>query len=207
MKIALVPAIVALVVLSTGLALAAAVVAKPWWIRGSALSSQDFLDPDVAFRVRATIEGQNVHVHWTIADGYYLYRDKMQLRAESPDLAIDAASWPAGTLLKDPNFGPERVYFDAIDASAAFHRSDFGAHPMQIKVVYQGCAKAGLCYPPITRVLYPTSGPVAGFATPPQSPAPLPSHRWEFFAILGGSGAFLLAGLVLRKNRHLPTPA
>lgn len=207
MKIASAPATVALICLLTGLGLAAAAVAKPWWARDSALNTQEFLDPDLAFRVRATIEGQHVHVHWTIAAGYYLYRDKMQLRAESPDLAVDAANWPAGTLLSDPNFGPERVYFDAIDASAAFHRSDFGAHPMQIKVVYQGCAKAGLCYPPITRVIYAVAGPVAGSATPPESAAPLPSHRWEFFAILGGSAAFLLAGLVLRKNRHLPTPA
>jgi hypothetical protein len=78
---------------------------------------------------------------------------------------------------------------------------------MQIKVVYQGCARAGLCYPPITRVLYPAAdSPAANSATLPQSPAPLPSRRWEFVAILGGGAAFLLAGLLLRKNRHLPTP-
>jgi len=199
-------------VLLAGLGCATAAVAKPWWMRDSGLQTQDFLDPDVAFRVRATLEGEHVHVHWTIAAGYYLYRDKMQLHAESPDLSVDATSWPAGTLVTDPNFGPERVYFDAIDASTAFHRSDFGAHPLQIKVVYQGCAKAGLCYPPITRVLYPVAdsptadSPAAEFATR-QSPAPPPSRRWELVAILGGSAAFLLAGLLLRKNRRLPTPS
>jgi len=177
--------------------------AKPWWMRAAPLDEQNFLDPDVAFRVHATIEGTNVHVHWTIADGYYLYRDKMQLRAESPDLAVDPASWPGGTVLPDPNFGLQHVYFDAVDATTAFHRSDFGAHPMQIKVVYQGCAKAGLCYPPITRVLFPQDAAAPGDRIPPATPSP----RWEGVAILGGGGAFLLAGLLLRKKRRLPTPA
>jgi thiol:disulfide interchange protein len=69
---------------------------------------------------------------------------------------------------------------------------------MEIKVTYQGCADAGLCYPPITRVLMPEH------AAATAAPA---SHPWEGVAILGGGFAFLSAGLLLRKGRKLELPA
>jgi len=211
-----VPLGLAAAVVVASVALVGTAHARPWWMRDSKLSDQGFLDPDVAFRVRATIEGSTLHLHWTIADGYYLYRAKMQLRAESPDLTVAAVDWPAGVSMVDPNFGPQQVYVDAVDASAAFERSDFGAHPLQVKVVYQGCAKAGLCYPPITRVLYPTASaatePALTASAAPSTTlagagADRASRRWEVFAILGGGAAFVLAGLMLRKNRRLPMPS
>jgi thiol:disulfide interchange protein len=69
-------------------------------------------------------------------------------------------------------------------------------------VTYQGCADAGLCYPPITKVLFPSvSGAKASAG------APSLSYRWEAIAIITGGLAFLLAGLVLRKGRKLDLPA
>ena len=85
-----------------------------------------------------------------------------------------------------------------VDGTVTYKRFDYGAHPMQIKVTYQGCAEAGLCYPPITKVLFPTSAA-------PQVQAP--SHTWEGIAIIGGASAFLLAGFLLRKERRLDPPA
>ena len=79
-------------------------------------------------------------------------------------------------------------------------RFDYGAHPLQIKVTYQGCAEAGLCYLPITKVLFPESAA-------PASILQTPSHPWEGIAIIGGALAFLLAGLLLRKGRRLDLPA
>jgi hypothetical protein len=70
---------------------------------------------------------------------------------------------------------------------------------MQIKVTYQGCAEAGLCYPLITKVLFPTTLAEPG--------AQAPDHRWEAIAIVGGLLAFLVAGLLLRKGRKLELPA
>jgi thiol:disulfide interchange protein len=81
-----------------------------------------------------------------------------------------------------------------------YSRSDAGAHPLQIKVTYQGCAEAGLCYPPITKVLFPSVGSPASVTSVP----PLP---WESTAIFAGAFAFLLAGWVLRKGRKLDIPA
>jgi thiol:disulfide interchange protein DsbD len=173
-------------------------VAKPWWMHGVDSNETDFLPPDVAFRVGARIDGSALRVRWVIADGYYLYRQKISVAAESPSLVVSGISLPRGTMKTDPYLGTQEIYTQQIEGTVAYRRLDYGAHPLEIKVTYQGCADAGLCYPSIAKVLSPT------ISAPPAAP---PSPPWERYAILGGALAFLLAGLVLRKGRNLPLPA
>ena len=172
--------------------------AKPWWMRGIESNESDFLAPDVAFRVTAGVDGNAVRVRWLIADGYYLYRSKIEIKAESPDLVISTPVLPAGRVRVDPYLGTQEIYQHQVEATAVYTRFDAGAHPLQIKVTYQGCAEAGLCYPPISKVLFPQQ------AAPAAALAP---HPWEGVAILAGGLAFLLAGLLLRKGRKLDLPA
>ncbi|HXA36181.1 MAG TPA: protein-disulfide reductase DsbD domain-containing protein [Steroidobacteraceae bacterium] len=179
-------------------ALAGVAGAKPWWMRGVESNESDFLPPDVAFRVGAKVDGTQVRVRWVIADGYYLYRHRIEIKAESPDLLISPPVLPQGMQKTDPYLGTQEIYRQQVEATAPYTRLDAGAHPMQVKVTYQGCADAGLCYPPITKVLFPEQGP---------PPAASPRHPWEGVAILGGGFAFLLAGLLLRKGRTLELPA
>ena len=191
---------IALLLLSSILGLAGVAQAKPWWMRGIDSNETDFLPPDVAFRVAARIDGNVVKVRWVIADGYYLYRQKIAVRAESPDLLVSMPQLPPGTVKTDPYMGTQQVYMQQVEAIVPYSRIDAGAHPLQIKVTYQGCAEAGLCYPPITKVVFPTVGSAAVVASEPPYP-------WESAAIIGGACAFLLAGLVLRKGRKLELPA
>jgi len=191
---------VAILVVFGALSLAGTAQSKPWWMRGVDSNQTDFLPPDVAFRVGAQVDGNVVKVRWVIADGYYLYRSKIEVRAESPDLVVAAPQLPPGVLKTDPYLGTQRIYTQQVEAVVPYSRLDAGAHPLQIKVIYQGCAEAGLCYPPITKVLFPAAGPPAGVASEPPYP-------FESTAIIAGAGAFLLAGLVLRKGRKLDTPA
>ena len=191
-----------LVIVMLGL-LAGAAAAKPWWLRGAATSDDGFLDPNVAFRVSAGVDGNAIRVRWIIADGYYIYRQKIDIQPESPDLLLSAPQLPAGRVKVDPFLGSQEIYQQQVQAIVPYTRTDAGAHPLQIKVTYQGCAEAGLCYPPNTKVLYPTHPLVD---TPPVSAAPA-SHPWEGAAILGGAFSFLLAGLLLRKGRKLELPA
>jgi thiol:disulfide interchange protein DsbD len=177
--------------------LTGAATAKPWWMRGVESNESDFLPPDVAFRVAAGVDGNLVHVRWVIADGYYLYRQRIEIKPESPDLALGAPVLPQGVLKVDPYLGSQQIYQQQVEATAPFTRSDAGAHPLQIKVTYQGCAEAGLCYPPITKVLSPNRA---------AAPATSASHPWVSGAILAGGFAFLLAGLLLRKGRKLDVP-
>ena len=177
-------------------------MAKPWWMRGIESNETDFLPPDVAFRVGARLEGGRVKVRWVIADGYYLYRSKMSVAAPKAPIwwsrgwhsAARASSRPT------PISAPRRSYTQQVEGTVPYRRLDFGAHPLQIKVTYQGCAEAGLCYP------LDHQGAVSRrrqCTAPPRGA----SYRWEGIAIGGGAFAFLLAGLVLRKGRTLPLPA
>jgi thiol:disulfide interchange protein DsbD len=184
----------------TALILPGSAGAKPWWMRGVESNEGDFLDPDVAFRAAGRVDGNLLRVRWVIADGYYLYRHKMEVKAESPDLVLGEPAFPKGTMKTDPYLGTQEIFTQQVEAAVSYTRSDAGAHPIQIKVTYQGCAEAGLCYPPISKVIFATSGSVL--------PTPLAkSHPWEGVAILGGGFAFLFAGFLLRKDRHLDTPA
>jgi thiol:disulfide interchange protein DsbD len=173
--------------------------AKPWWMRGVDSKETDYLPPDVAFRAAARVEGNVIKVRWVIADGYYLYRQKIEVRAESPDLVVAAAQLPEGVTKTDPYLGTSQVYFQQVEAIVPYSRIDAGAHPLQIKVTYQGCTE-GLCYPPMTKVLFPVTGSSA-------APHSVPPYRWETIAILGGAFAFLIAGMILRKGRKLEVPA
>jgi thiol:disulfide interchange protein DsbD len=193
------PAFVALFLVAS-LGAAATALAKPWWMRGIDSNETDFLPPDVAFRVAARIDGPVLKVRWVIADGYYLYRQKIEVKAESPDLVVGAPTLPPAVVKTDPYLGTQQVYMQQVEALVPYSRIDAGAHPVEIRVTYQGCAEAGLCYPPITKVVFPTPGsaPVA---------LSVPPYPWETMAILGGGCAFLLAGFVLRKGRKLDIPA
>jgi hypothetical protein len=173
--------------------------ATPWWLRGVETNDTDFLPPDAAFRVGARIDGPVVRVHWVIAQGYYLYRSKIAVAAESPDLLVSGIALPHGTLKTDPYLGTNEIFTQQVEGEIPYRQIDYGAHPMQIKVSYQGCAEAGLCYPMITKVLSPASAV-------PMAP-PSPQRRFPGIAIIAGAFAFLAAGLVLRKGRKLDTPA
>jgi thiol:disulfide interchange protein DsbD len=183
----------------TSLMLPGSAGAKPWWMRGVESNEGDFLDPDVAFRAASHVDGNVLRVRWVIADGYYLYRQRMDIKAESPDLVLGEPTFPQGTMKTDPYLGTQEIFTQQVEAAVPFTRLDAGAHPIQVKVTYQGCAEAGLCYPPISKVIFANSG----------SALPMPqakSHPWEGVAILGGGFAFLVAGYLLRKERRLDTP-
>jgi thiol:disulfide interchange protein DsbD len=188
-----------IVILAAAAGLASLAVAKPWWMRGIESNDTDFLPPDAAFRVLSRVEGNTVRVRWTIADGYYLYKQRMTIQAESPDLVLSAPAFPRGTFKSDAYLGTQEIFVQQVEGTSTYTRSDGGAHPLEVKVTYQGCAEAGLCYPSITKVLFPQA------AAPPTAAAV--THPWERTAIFGGGLAFLVAGLVLKKGRRLDLPA
>ncbi len=182
--------------------LAGSVAAKPWWVRGVETNEADFLPPDAAFRAACTLEGNEVKVRWAIAEGYYLYRREMHIVAESPGLTLGDPIFPRGRMKDDPYLGTQEIYIGQVAATVPYTRQDAGAHPVQIKVTYQGCAEAGLCYPPITKVLFADR-----VAQAPRAAARAwVAHPWEAFAIGGGGLAFVLAGFLLRRGRQLALP-
>ena len=116
----------------------------------------EFLDPDIAFVLRAAAAGPGaIEARWDIAEGYYLYRDKFRFRASDGSGAfLGDAGFPKGKIKDDEYFGPMEVYYDSVAAFVPVARaSTAGGAAFDVDITYQGCAEAGLCYPPITRTV------------------------------------------------------
>ena len=112
----------------------------------------EFLDPDIAFVLNAVPAGPGaVGVRWDIAEGYYLYRDKFRFQgAGESGAALGEARLPKGIIKDDEYFGPMEVYYDSV--AALIPVTGAGA-AVDVDITYQGCAEAGLCYPPITKTV------------------------------------------------------
>lgn len=118
-------------------------------------ADDEFLEPGEAYQVVADATGADaVRVRFTIADGYYLYRHTMAAKTDDTRLQVGAPQLPAGEPHEDEYFGKQEVYRQSVEALVPVARpAGGGAGTYQLKVVYQGCADAGLCYPPQTALL------------------------------------------------------
>ena len=105
-----------------------------------------FLPVEEAFIFDAKQDGDEVELNWTIADEYYLYADKFQFAIENADLVSTYQG--EATQIEDEFFGIVDVYFfEAIIKAKVANVKDNAV----LKVRYQGCAKAGLCYQPVSK--------------------------------------------------------
>jgi len=112
----------------------------------------EFLPVDQAFELQP-LDNRNgkLHVEWRIAKGYYLYRNRLKFTLESPaGAALGSPALPNGEDHEDDYFGKTQVYRQALVADLPMPQ---GKGPVKLTVGYQGCADAGLCYPPQTRTL------------------------------------------------------
>ena len=110
--------------------------------------AEEFLDPAVAFRPSArALDGQTVEISYEIAKGYYLYRDKFRFTIDG-DGATSAPRSPAGQGEDGRELRQGRVYYKSVAIRVAVERNASGVLPLKLKVVAQGCADAGVCYPP-----------------------------------------------------------
>ena len=109
-----------------------------------------FLPVDEAYQLTLVADGeQRLMLQWVIAPEYYLYRHAFKVQASDSESAIAAnLVIPDGLAKTDEFFGDVEVYYDALEARVDLETATELA---QIKVTYQGCADAGLCYPPETK--------------------------------------------------------
>ena len=153
-----------------------------------ASGEDEFLDPDVAFVLDAAPAGpEAIEARWSIAEGYYLYRDKFRFSTgEGSGATLGEAGFPKGKIKDDEYFGPMEVYYGSVAAivpvAHAGRAGAAGVGEVAVDVTYQGCAEAGLCYPPITKtvsLLLPAARADTGAGAAPDAsnlpgPAPAP---------------------------------
>jgi len=129
-------------------------------------SGDEFLPPDEAFRLSASADGPDrVRLTWQIAPGYYLYRSKLKANTSGADAQTGRLNLPAGKSKMDEYFGRQEVYYDELVATLPVARAAASATALPLAVTYQGCADAGLCYPPETKhisVRLPPGGEAGG---------------------------------------------
>ncbi|UFP98387.1 protein-disulfide reductase DsbD [Pseudomonas fitomaticsae] len=108
-------------------------------------SKPEFLPVDKAFVLTSErLDSGETQLFWQIADGYYLYQKRLKFDGLATQ---NVPALPEGESHSDEYFGEQPVYRQGLELKIP------AAAQGQIKVSYQGCADAGLCYPPQTRVI------------------------------------------------------
>jgi len=115
---------------------------------GGAVQGPQFLPVEQAYRLAVEIEdATNVRLYWQIADEYYLYEHRLGFElGDSTGAIITVPDLPPAIERTDEYFGEVRVFYTDLDVSLAAQREAIGE--ASLKVSSQGCADAGLCYPP-----------------------------------------------------------
>jgi thiol:disulfide interchange protein DsbD len=132
--------------------------------------AQNPLPPERAFRFSARmVDARTVEARFNIADGYYLYRDKIHFTVEPAATGLAVPSLPSGSAKDDPFFGHVETYRGAVVVNLALKDPKPGREVV-IAAESQGCADIGICYPPtIQRVTVPIP---EGSVVPPTAPEP-----------------------------------
>ena len=112
----------------------------------------EILEVDDAFQLSTDISGNSVVARWVIAEGHYLYQDKMDIIPSDAAIETQPLQLPPGDEKLDPIFNKVLyVYHDSAKVSLPITNTN-GASEAVFKVKYQGCSEiSGICYPPQTR--------------------------------------------------------
>jgi thiol:disulfide interchange protein DsbD len=122
---------------------------------GLNLFEDQLLPAEQAFRFNANvIDGQTLQVTWQIAEGYYLYREKIQLQLiGSSNTQLLQYTIPRGTPKYDEAFGDVEILHNTLSFNIPLARTDITAQGIKLKANFQGCAERGVCYPPMDKTI------------------------------------------------------
>ncbi len=110
---------------------------------------QTFLDVNEAFKLQIIAEQSNqLSAVFEIAEGYYLYRDKIQIESE-PLSKIQRVELPLGKIKHDEYFGEVTVFTDSFSVPVILEDHENIFNSLVVNANYQGCAEDGICYSPV----------------------------------------------------------
>lgn len=152
--------------------------AASWGLGNSANSlfgsTGDFLPVDEALPFNYLTENKGVVLTWDVTPGHYLYKTRVSVESVTEGVVLGEPQFSLqGTVTEDEFFGEMTVFYEPVEARVPVSLPD-GVQEAELQVTYQGCAEAGLCYPPQTReVLYyagsGTDNSTAAASTPDSS--------------------------------------
>ncbi len=162
-------------------------------------ADEEFLKPEKAFNLYSTelktdASGKYViQAKWKIADGYYLYKNKTSFNTNDDDITLGKPELPAGKIKNDEFFGKIEVYKKLLQVNIPVSATTTGK-PLTITAKTQGCAEAGICYPPLRQKIDFTLPDVP--ASSLLSPAVAPSEP----VMSSSSNNTELASLLTKKS-------
>ena len=106
----------------------------------------NFLPVEQVYKVAIEVEESNLIFNWSIKPGYYLYRDRFKFKAVDPAAQLKPPVFESGKNKYDEFFAKElEVYYSNTKVVVPYQSS---AQSLNLEIESQGCADAGLCYPP-----------------------------------------------------------
>jgi thiol:disulfide interchange protein DsbD len=194
--------------------------AAPWLQVRAAIDPSELPPVDSVFVLSASADARDrIGVDWKIADGFYLYRHRTGVDSPDGSFAGATLSLPPGAKHHDEFFGDVETYRGRLAGSVAGDAGDRDRVTLRIK--YQGCADAGVCYPPQTRTLTVAlpapadagtgllSGPSRGRSLlgtdqpGAADDAPLPPEQAFGFEAIAGDGNTLLLRFTPARGYYL----
>ena len=161
------------------------------------LGAATFLPVEEAYHLSVDTDGDRaLRLTWRMPPGYYLYQHAFRFTLERDGSSVaTTAEYPPALTREDEYFGRVEVYYDDADIRLSATAPVRGA---TLTVVSQGCADAGLCYPPRTQRFaiddggviteLATGTPQRGAAGDPGAETVPPATLWVMllFAFAGG---------------------
>ncbi|WP_439098871.1 protein-disulfide reductase DsbD [Bowmanella dokdonensis] len=138
-----------------------------------------FLPVDEAFRFDFRQQDDELILSWQIAEGYYLYKKQFKTVVKGAELGEPL--YPESRQIEDEYFGVSDVFYEQVEIRYPIHSAEQDA---AVKVSYQGCAEAGLCYPATVKVAYLEE--VSGIQNDPQTSSTGQSEQFELADLLSG---------------------
>lgn len=111
------------------------------------------LSPAEAFRLDAARTAPaRVRLRWTISEGYYLYRDRFRFETAG-GASLSTLAFPSGQPKDDPYFGQTEIFRDRVVIEIALDAAVSQDSVATLRIISQGCADIGVCFPPQTTQL------------------------------------------------------
>lgn len=117
-------------------------------------AEQELLPPDEAFKLAIEVKDERTLIaHFTPAQNYYLYRDKIAFEPKSEGVLIEKITLPPGKMKDDLTFGKTEVYYQPFQAVITLKREIEAPDQLSLASTYQGCNEpVGVCYAPIKKI-------------------------------------------------------
>ena len=159
--------------------------------------ADEILEPDQAFILSTTSEAGQVIASWEIAEGHYLYRDKIKIIADTDSkFSTGELQVAEGELKHDEYFGDIYVFHHQAQAILPIISIENGVKAVNFKVKYQGCSEiSGICYPPITKEVSLKLNPISSAAaaqTANKSRLPISEQDKIAESLKSGSSWFII---------------